>query len=159
MSVDKGRATSVTYLDSVGSLTWSHTTSFSPNWKYMDLMGKLFDGWETGHEIVTREWWPMAQCPDGNWWQLVSHKGHYLDRCSLTSSSMTPMVGLSAPLEQTSFCCFNQTRKTAQWESDQPLSNFNKCKTKNLRALKSGYSWQDCAKPVTDANCDLLMQV
>jgi len=38
-SVDKRRAMDVVYLDSVRPLTWSPTTSFSLNWRDMDLVG------------------------------------------------------------------------------------------------------------------------
>jgi len=39
--------------------------SFSTNWKYMDLMGELFNRQRTGCIIESREWWSMAQCLDG----------------------------------------------------------------------------------------------
>ncbi|KAK4829982.1 hypothetical protein QYF61_008113 [Mycteria americana] len=43
-SVDKGRAMDVIYLDFCKGLTRSPTTSFSLNWRDMDLMGGLFGG-------------------------------------------------------------------------------------------------------------------
>ena len=42
------------------------TTSFSPNWKGMDLMGGLFAGWRTDCRAETIDWWSMAQCLDGD---------------------------------------------------------------------------------------------
>ena len=41
----------------------------------------------TGSKIIPREWQSMAQCPDGDQWQVVSLRGLYLD--SLLSSSLT----------------------------------------------------------------------
>ena len=78
---------------SVRHMAQSSITSFSPNWKDMDLMGGLSDGWGAGYVIIPREWWPMSQCPDGDQWQVVSLRGQY----SLTSSSVTLVVGSSAP--------------------------------------------------------------
>ena len=46
---------------SVRPLTQSTTTSFSPYGEGKDLTCGLFDGLETGCEIVPREWWSMAQ--------------------------------------------------------------------------------------------------
>jgi len=46
--------------------TWFPTTSCSPNWKDMDVMGGLFNRWGTGCRIIPREQWLMAQCPDGD---------------------------------------------------------------------------------------------
>ena len=43
-SVDKGRAMDVVYLDFCKPLTRSPTTSFSLNWRAMDLMGGMFGG-------------------------------------------------------------------------------------------------------------------
>ena len=43
-SVDKGRATDVVCLDFCKPLTLSPTTSFSLNWRAMDLMGGMFGG-------------------------------------------------------------------------------------------------------------------
>jgi len=43
-SVDNGRAMDVIYLDSVRPLTRFPTTSFSPKWRNMGLMGGLFGG-------------------------------------------------------------------------------------------------------------------
>lgn len=80
---------------SVKPLTWSPITFFSPNWKHMDLMGGLFDRWGTGCKIIHREWWWMAQCSDGDQWQVVSIRGHYWDWYSLISS-VTLTVGLSS---------------------------------------------------------------
>ena len=37
--VDKGKVTSVIYLNLTRPLTWSPTTSISPNWRDVDLMG------------------------------------------------------------------------------------------------------------------------
>ena len=42
-SMDKVRATDVIYLNFMSPLTQCPTTSFSPNWKDMDLMGGLFN--------------------------------------------------------------------------------------------------------------------
>lgn len=63
---------------SVRSLAWYPTTSFSPNWKDMDLMGGLFSGQRTGCRIEYREWGPMAQCLDGDQLWVVSHGGSVL---------------------------------------------------------------------------------
>ena len=52
---------------SVRPLTWYLITSFSPNWKGMDLMGGLFAGLRTDCRAETTEWWfNMAQCLDGD---------------------------------------------------------------------------------------------
>ena len=63
-SMDKERATDVS--TSVWPLTWYPIIRFSPNWKDMDLMGGLFNGQGTDYEIVSRQWWSMAQCLDGD---------------------------------------------------------------------------------------------
>jgi len=42
--VDKGKPMDVIYLDFCKPLTWSTTTSFSLNWRAMDLMGGPFGG-------------------------------------------------------------------------------------------------------------------
>ena len=51
---------------SVRPLTWYLITSFSPNWKGMDLMGGLFAGRRTDCRAETTEWWSTAQCLDGD---------------------------------------------------------------------------------------------
>jgi len=56
-------------------LTRSPITSFPTNWKDIDLMGGLFNG----HETVPREQWSMAQCPDGDRWQVVCFRGQCWD--------------------------------------------------------------------------------
>lgn len=52
-------------------MTQSSMTPFSSNWKYMNLMGRLLNGWGNGCEIVPREWWLMAQRSDGDQRQAV----------------------------------------------------------------------------------------
>ena len=53
---------------SVRPLIW-YPTSFSPNWRDMDLMAGLFDGRRTGCRIKSREWWSVAQCLERDlWW-------------------------------------------------------------------------------------------
>jgi len=44
-SVEKGRATDVIYVNISKAF---NTISFSPNWKYMDLMDGVFEGQKTG---------------------------------------------------------------------------------------------------------------
>ena len=78
-------------------LTRYPTTSFPPNWKNMDLTGGLFSGQGTGCKIIPREWRSMPQCLDGDQRWVVSLRGQYWDQCSLTSVSMTLVVGLNAP--------------------------------------------------------------
>jgi len=51
---------------SVRPLTWHPTTFSSPNWKYVVLMGGLFNGQRTGCRIKSREWRSMAECLDGD---------------------------------------------------------------------------------------------
>jgi len=74
---------------SVSLLIQSSITSFSPNWKDMDLMDGLFKGQGTGCETVPKEWWSIAQCLHGDWWRVVSLRGQYWDRSSWISSSVT----------------------------------------------------------------------
>jgi len=62
-------------------LTRSLTTSFSPNWNDMNLMGGPFSEWGTGCKIIPREWWSMTQCPDGHQWWVVSLRGQCWDQC------------------------------------------------------------------------------
>ena len=50
----------------VRPLTFFLITLFPPYWKDMDLMDGLFNGQGTGCKIISREWWSMAQCPDGD---------------------------------------------------------------------------------------------
>jgi len=50
-----GRATDVICLDFRRPLTKYPTTSFSLNWKNMDLMGMLFNEQRTGCRIESRE--------------------------------------------------------------------------------------------------------
>ena len=38
----------------VKTLTWSSTTSFSLNWRHMDLMGALFSGWGISWMVASR---------------------------------------------------------------------------------------------------------
>ena len=59
-------ATTVTCLDFSKAFDTVPTTSFSANWKDMDLTGGLFNGQRTGCRIKSREWWTMAQCLDGD---------------------------------------------------------------------------------------------
>lgn len=73
------------------------TSPFSPNWKYMNLMGWLFDGWGTGCMFVPREWWSVAQCLDKDQWPVVSLRNQCWEQCCLISSSVTSAVGPSTP--------------------------------------------------------------
>lgn len=50
-------------------LTQSSKTSFSPNWRDMDLM---FSRYEVGWMDQSRREQSTIQCPDGRWWQVVS---------------------------------------------------------------------------------------
>lgn len=72
----------------------------------MDLISGLFFGRGTGWEIVPRESWPVAQCLDGDQWQVVSLRVQYWEQCSLTSSSITLTMGQLHPEH---ICGWHQT--------------------------------------------------
>lgn len=95
-SVDKGKATDVICLHFSKTLTHSSIT-FSPNWKDMDLMGELFDGESTSCKIIPREWWSVAQWPDGDRWQVVSLRVQCRISAPCITSSMTSTLGSSIP--------------------------------------------------------------
>jgi len=59
---------------SARSLTQSHTISWSPDWRGMDLKAVLFGGWRVDVMVTARGLWSTAQCPGGGWWWVVSHR-------------------------------------------------------------------------------------
>lgn len=61
--------------------TVSHNI-LSPNWKYVDLAGRLFDGQGTDCKTAPREWSLMTQCLAGDQWQVMSFRGRYRNPCS-----------------------------------------------------------------------------
>ena len=86
-SVDRGRVTDVTTWTSAKPLRWSLTTSFSLNWRGMDLKDGLFHGLRIGwlERVVINDsvsgWRPVTKrCPP--------RLGPGTE-CSSTSSSMT----------------------------------------------------------------------
>ena len=78
-------------------LTLSQMTSWSPNWRKMDLIDVPFTRWIIGWMVTLRELWSTAQCPSGDHQQVAFLRSQYCNQCYLTSLYLTWMVGLSAP--------------------------------------------------------------
>ena len=70
-------------------LTWSLTTTFSLNWRGVDLKDELFHGLGIGWLDAARQMWSMGLCQGGGQSQAVSLRGRSWDWCSSTSLSMT----------------------------------------------------------------------
>ena len=70
-------------------LSFSFTTSFSLNWRGIDLKDGLLDGLGIGWLDATKGLWSVGLCQGGGRSQAVSLRGWSWDWCSSTSSSTT----------------------------------------------------------------------
>jgi len=66
-SVNKEETSMPSIWTSARPVTWSPITSFSPNWKDVDLLGGLFNRQGTGYKNISRKWWLSI-------WMAVSDK-------------------------------------------------------------------------------------